>query len=289
ALPIYPWDIYAVDESDLVVPLDVQPVVVNHRSGDQRERNLELGTSWFQNREDWAAMPADGGPDDWQRIDVVVDESRREVNDEGEKTRVDVVVPDQVINTVSVPQASVSNVEINEQSLSFDVDRTGVPVLVKVSYFPNWNAEGAEGPYRIGPNMMVVVPTSNHVEMSFGRSSSDYITILLTLVGVALCFVWRRQGDVVHASDEPAAWWWRRDVPGDARSLAGGPGLDPEGDDDDLDDGLDDGLDDDLDDGMGRVRDIDRPAELTSRDVGEHAFERPDPPAERSEQTDPDR
>ena len=150
------------------MPLDVQPVVVNGRSGDQRERNLELGTSWFQHPDEWAAMPADDGPDDWQRIDVVVDESRRQLNDEGEKTRVDVVVPEQAIDPVALPPVEVSNVEINEQSLSFDVDQTGVPVLVKVSYFPNWEAQGAEGPYRIGPNMMVVVPTSNHVEMRSG-------------------------------------------------------------------------------------------------------------------------
>ena len=219
----YPWDIYEVQGSDIVTPLAVQPVVVNGRSGDQRERNLELGTSWFQNPDDWAAMPADGGPDDWQRIDVVVDQTRREVNDKGEKTRVDVVVPKEAITPVTEPHTQVSNVEINEQSLSFDVDQIGVPVLVKVSYFPNWEAKGAKGPYRIGPNMMVVVPTSNHVEMTYGRSTSDYITILLTLVGIGLCFLWRRQGDVVHLSEEPAAWWWRGETPGRRRSLAGAP------------------------------------------------------------------
>ena len=47
----YPWKIYQVAGSDIVVPLDVQPVVVNRRGGDQRERNLELGTSWFQHRD----------------------------------------------------------------------------------------------------------------------------------------------------------------------------------------------------------------------------------------------
>jgi hypothetical protein len=205
-----PWDVYQVNGSDLVVPLDVQPVVVNGRSGDQRERNLELGTSWFQNRDDWAAMPADDGPEEWQRIDVVVDQSRHETNAEGEKTRVDVVVPAQTIEPVALPQANVSNVVVEEQSLSFDVDRPGVPVLVKVSYFPNWRADGAEGPYRIGANMMVVVPTSNHVELSYGRTATDYVTILLTLVGIGLCFLWRRQGDVVHASEVPVSFWSRR-------------------------------------------------------------------------------
>jgi hypothetical protein len=205
----YPWEIYQVQGSDLVVPLDVQPVVVNGRSGDQRERNLELGTSWFQNKDDWAAMPADDGPDDWQRIDVEVDQDRRQLNEDGEKTRVDIVVPSEPIEPVALPEANVSNVEINEQSLSFDVDRTGVPVLVKVSYFPNWEASGAEGPYRIGANMMVVVPTSNHVELTYGRTPIDYITMLLSLFGIVLCFVWRRQGDVIHAAEVPVPFWSR--------------------------------------------------------------------------------
>ena len=247
-------------------------------------------------------MPADDGPDEWQRIDVVVDESRREVNDKGKKTRVDVVVPKQTINPVEEPPVEVSNVEINEQSLSFDVDQTGVPVLVKVSYFPNWQAEGAEGPYRVGPNMMVVVPTSNHVELTYGRSTSDYVTILLSLVGIALCFVWRRKGDVVHVSEEPAAWWWRGDVPGRDRSLAGNArpcrivrrrSRRDELDDDDLD--LLDGSDaaDIQDDADVRDDVQDRRAEPTSHRDDEFsaipASLAPIHPAETSEPTDPDR
>jgi hypothetical protein len=217
----YPWDIYQVANSDLVVPLDVQPVVVNGRSGDQRERNLELGTSWFQNRDEWAAMPADDGPDDWQRIDVAVDLNRREVNDTGEKTRVDIVTPVQPIEAVELADVTVSNVEINQQSLSFDVDRPGVPVLVKVSYFPNWDASGADGPYRIGPNMMVVVPTDTHVEMRYGRSTVDYLAIVLTVIGIGLCVVWRRRGDLVFASEMPAGFarWDEHDAPEDAGQL----------------------------------------------------------------------
>ena len=48
-----------------------------------------------------------------------------------------------------------------------------MPVLVKVSYFPNWKAHGAEGPYRIAPNLMVVVPTCNDVSLTFDRCTSD--------------------------------------------------------------------------------------------------------------------
>ncbi len=84
-----PWDIYEVTDSVVVEPLTVQPVVVRGRPGDARERNLELGTSWFQHPEEWAAMPADDGPAEWQRISVQVDLERREgePGDSGRKRR----------------------------------------------------------------------------------------------------------------------------------------------------------------------------------------------------------
>lgn len=52
--------------------------------------------------------------------------------------------------------------------------------------------------------MMVVVPTSTSVELTYGRSVSDHLTLLATLVGIGLCVLWRRRGDVVHAGELPA-------------------------------------------------------------------------------------
>ena len=122
-------------------------------------------------------MPAVDGPDTWQRIDVAIDESRQEPQGPGHRrtaaTRsrrrpgeVNIVQPVQEIEVVDLPEVEVSNVEIGEQSVEFDVSEPGVPVLVRVSYFPNWIAHGAEGPYRIGPNQMVVVPTDTHVRLA---------------------------------------------------------------------------------------------------------------------------
>jgi hypothetical protein len=106
----------------------------------------------------------------------------------------------------------VSDVKIDEQDLSFHVDKVGVPVLVKVSYFPNWSAHGAEGPYRIGPNMMVVVPTANDVSMTFDRSTSDLFFYALTAFGIVLLIAGRIWGDRVLAAL-------------DARGLGGRPSL----------------------------------------------------------------
>jgi hypothetical protein len=97
----------------------------------------------------------------------------------------------------------VSNVDIQQQSISFEVDQVGVPVLVRVSYFPTWKVDGADGPYRVAPNFMVVIPTENQVTLSYSKTPLDWFFYSLTLVGIALCFYWRRKGDVVYSGDRP--------------------------------------------------------------------------------------
>jgi len=201
-----PWEIYELRDAAIVEALTVQPVVVEERGGDQRERNLEVGTSWFQRQEDWAAVPADDGPDSWQRIPVEIDLAVR-VGEPGDRSRnVDYVVPAESIEPVALDPVEVSNIVVDDQKISFEVDQIGVPVLVRVSYFPTWKVDGAEGPYRVAPNFMVVVPTSNEVTLSYAKTPLDWFFYSLTLIGIVLCVYWRRRGDVRYASDRPA---WR--------------------------------------------------------------------------------
>ena len=62
-------------------------------------------------------------------------------------------------------------------------------MLVKVSYFPNWHASGADGPWRVTPNLMVVVPTSHDVTLSYGAVEANDLGLAATLVGV-VALVW---------------------------------------------------------------------------------------------------
>ena len=191
-----PWHIYELATTTLVEPLSVQPVVVNERPGDRRERWLEIGSSYFQHADEWAALPVDHGPEEWQRIDVAPDASRA-VGTPGEPGReVDIVQPTKAtpIKTVAIDPVKVSNIQLGRESISFSVDRVGAPVLVKVSYFPNWNVKGASAVYRAAPNMMVVVPTSKNVTMSYEPSSLDKSSYLLTFAGLVLVyFLFRRR------------------------------------------------------------------------------------------------
>ena len=188
-----PWHVYEVEGSEVVVPLEVQPVVVEERSGDQRERWLEVGTSWLQNPDEWPALPAADGPDAWQRVPVEVDMSRREGEPGSDSRKVDYVSATENIETVAAAPAVVSDVVVGDENVSFRVDRIGTPVLVRVSYFPNWKVSGADGPYRVAPNMMVVVPTDEEVRLEFRQSLVDRFAYLLSLAGIVCLVVMHRR------------------------------------------------------------------------------------------------
>ena len=191
-----PWHIYEIANTTLVEPLTTRPVVVNERSGDRRERWLEIGTSYFQHENEWSALPVDHGPEDWQRIDVEVDETRSVGEPSGIGRQVDIVQPSTKtpITQIALPTVQVSNIKQGRESISFTVDKIGVPVLVKVSYFPNWKVSGATDVYRAAPNMMVVVPTSKTVRMSYEPSRLDNSAYLFTLLGIVIvAFMFRRR------------------------------------------------------------------------------------------------
>jgi hypothetical protein len=181
-----PWVVFEVANSPLVQPLVNEPLVVDGNDGSQEEwleepleasgRNDGPATRWYMHPELWDVAVAQDGPEDWGRIDV------------------DEIIPGQPLESTSVTPARVSDVEVDRESISFDVDRVGSPVLVKASYFPNWSVSGGEGPYRVAPNLMVVVPTDEHVEITYGRTSLEWMAYLVTLLGIVGLVVLVRRG-----------------------------------------------------------------------------------------------
>lgn len=191
-----PWRVYELPTASIVEPLTMEPVVIGERSGDQRERWLELGTSWFQQPADWVALPAADGPEQWQRREVSIDLARRQGQPGTAGRKVDIVVPTEAVEPRPLPQVTVSDVEVGDSSVRFRVDRPGVPVLVRVSYFPGWKVSGGQGPYRVAPNLMVVIPDDTTVELSYGGRGIDIAAMAITVGGLAALVVQRRRGPV---------------------------------------------------------------------------------------------
>jgi hypothetical protein len=154
------WKIYEVLDSPLVEPLRAEPVVLD---GLSERQWLQPAAAWFDDASALDRPLVAAGPAAWAHAGAA--EAR-------------------FMPKKPLPAVTVSNIDSTDDTVSFDVSQPGVPVLVKTSYFPNWKTTGAKGPYRATPNLMVVVPTSTHVTLHYGRTAVDWAGIALTVVGL---------------------------------------------------------------------------------------------------------
>jgi len=155
------WKIYQILNSPIVTGLANDPAVEVGVKAKQSSW-LAPSESWYNDPARWSVFLAQSGPASWPRVPI---------GDPSPPQR-------------HVPTTRVTAVDETANSLSFHVSKIGSPVLVKISYFPNWQVSGATGPYRVTPNLMVVVPTSHHVVLHYGATAANRLGQGLTLVGV---------------------------------------------------------------------------------------------------------
>jgi len=196
------WEIYRIADSDPVSGLSYKPAVMTgiakpgllkslvhdvfpwFKNAPGGRAWINAVVPWYQDSTRWAVPLAASGPRDWPRVKGASANPPR----------------------IAVPTATVSNIVMTDDRISFDVDRVGSPVLVKTSYFPNWQATGATGPWRVAPNLMVVVPTSRHVSLHYGFTPVDNLGRVVTLGGlVAVGWLGWSERAAVTSSDDPDA------------------------------------------------------------------------------------
>ncbi len=159
------WRVYLIKNSPMVQPLTTTPNVVANISGR---------TTWLTANQTWWLTPslqnvyaADSGPASWPRATSITTMKSTDV----------------------LAKVTVTHVKVGLQSISFHVSRVGVPVLVKISYYPRWHASGATGPYRVSPNLMVVVPTQKNVALDYTSTPAltfgNVLSDLTVLAGLA--------------------------------------------------------------------------------------------------------
>jgi hypothetical protein len=176
------WKVYQVANSDLVVGMAQQPFVVTNTTGgkyskcwgqpnpDPSSPEPQLGgwecttAPWWSSRAELDTPYAQTGPNNWPRVKAA-----------------------DLATVKAQPIADppfVTNVQTSVDKISFHVSEVGKPVEIKESFFPNWQVKGAKGPYRLAPNMMVVVPTSNDVTLTYGLTPTDWLGRIITVLGV---------------------------------------------------------------------------------------------------------
>ena len=157
-----PWRIFEVADSEIVEAVDFEPAV-SLELGEGGRDWVDPAIEWFNDPSAWSVPLALDGPDEWQRVG-------------------DGQAPEERL----LPAVTVSDIVEDVHEISFSVDQIGVPVMVKASYFPNWEVSGADGPYRVTPNQMVAIPTDTEGTLTYGRTNIELISWALTLLGIGL-------------------------------------------------------------------------------------------------------
>lgn len=188
--------IFEVDGASIVRVPDFDPVVD------------ASGEDWRDVAWEWMNTPQ------LRHVPVTVGAPGRTDVDEtvlGEFETVDAVSP--AIASTAVPNASagsVRDVVVERDEIRFRTDRVGEPHLVAVSYYPNWAADGAEGPYLVTPSLMLVIPTEENVTLSYGSSDAEragqFVSIVALLALATLVYLtWRRhRGNPTRARGDGA-------------------------------------------------------------------------------------
>ena len=88
----------------------------------------------------------------------------------------------------------ITNLNIDNEQITFRTNKVNYPHLIKVSYFPNWQIKEGYGPYRVSPSFIAVVPTSSDVKLVFETSFYEKIldTVSIISLGLAL-FLFRKK------------------------------------------------------------------------------------------------
>jgi hypothetical protein len=177
-----PFTIYALPETGLVEPASFLPSVyevddrgllalltghatVTDEEGVTLPSFYDMSLEWYDDVDNLGRWVVADGPEEWPRIESL-DER-----------------PNQPLQ---VPADAVSEVVVEDHRISFRTTAVGVPHLVKVSYFPNWTAEGADGPWRAAPSLMVVVPTSEEVTLEFRDTWAETGGLILSVAGIVV-------------------------------------------------------------------------------------------------------
>jgi len=161
-----PYEVYAVKSGsgNYVAPVRYKPVLVT--GGDWRR----IFYKWFRVGD--LEVP-------------LVFTDRVGEKDSARFHRVETDIPD-VRHLPREPVAGGGTVKetVREEEILIEGAWPGKPLLVRVSYHPNWQVEGADRIYLVSPAFMLIYPESSRVRLYYGRTWPDYGGAAMTALAV---------------------------------------------------------------------------------------------------------
>jgi len=75
---------------------------------------------------------------------------------------------------------------IKDETIDIETSEIGHPLLIKVSYHPNWKVDGADKIYLVSPSFMLIFPNKYKIHLSFEPGFPNQVGAVLSLLGIIL-------------------------------------------------------------------------------------------------------
>lgn len=119
-------------------------------AGNPENTFNQTALTWYNQWEERPELPnqwvTQHGPDHWHKTDQTLTGQHIPLNNH---------------DTI------ITNIETGHNIIRFTTNKVGEPHRIKTSWFPNWKAYGADGPWQVTPSFMLVIPTQKNVELKF--------------------------------------------------------------------------------------------------------------------------
>jgi len=95
---------------------------------------------------------------------------------------------------------------VGEEEIRIEGAAPGRPLMVKVSYHPNWHVEGADRIYLASPAFMLIYPNTSKVRLYYGRTWPDYAGAAMTVLAILYLLLTMAHTKTQRHEGKPETW-----------------------------------------------------------------------------------
>ena len=112
---------------------------------------------------------------------------KREVDNELDKSVIgpEILSADDVVRIAADYDCKIFSEDVRDDEIRIETDCINKPIIIKMSYFPNWKVEGADKIYLVSPSFMLIFPKQESIRLYYEYTLSDNIGMILTIVGIS--------------------------------------------------------------------------------------------------------
>jgi uncharacterized membrane protein len=159
-------DVYEVGNTDYVSVPENRPLLFSRRGDNWKNFSLE----WFKAVKD---------------TDVPIAFVENPTQEDYSRFGPEISALSDIVRMPLETDCTVFSEEVTDDEIRINTDCIGRPLLVKMSYFPNWKIEGADKIYLVSPSFMMVFPEQEDVRLYYGHTFSDLLGNALTILGLS--------------------------------------------------------------------------------------------------------